>query len=410
MIDFMQEALYSFHHNKVRTALSAFSVFWGVLILIILLASGNGLRNGVYHDFGSDVVDFISIRAGTSTVDYQGNQSGRLIGLTIEDVVAIKENIKDVRFCASENINNTNIFYQQKSVTVDIFGVSTEYFKIKEDLKIQKGRGLNPLDEEKYERVAIVGNSIAKRIFGSVENSVGKLILINDTYIKIIGAFNDKANHGRDSDRIYIPSTTYKQMFGGDSVDAIWLRPIIGGNGFEVEANTINLLKDRHGLSREDSAITSFNIAGQIQNVNNLFKSINIFLWFVGLGTLAAGVVGVSNIMVIAVNERRKEIGIRRAVGATPTAIVVSFLCESVMLTGLSGAAGLVLGMTFIKLISLALDTLNINMSFFYNPTVDIKIALSAIFILIISGVLAGLLPAIHAVKLCPIDSIKYDE
>lgn len=410
MIDFLREALCSFRHNKVRTALSAFSVFWGVLILIILLGFGNGLKNGVYHDFGSDVIDFILIRSGASTVDYEGNQSGRIVGLTNEDVVAIKENIKGVRFCASENINNLKIIYQEKSVATDIFGVSTEYFRVKEDLKIQKGRALNLVDEETHERVIIVGNSIAKRIFGSIENSVGKLVNINETYIKVVGVFNDKANHGRDSDRVYMPYQTYKQLFGGETVDAIWIRPTIGGDGFKVEYEAINLIKDRHHLSRDDGAISSFNIAGQIRNVNNLFHSINIFLWFVGLGTLAAGVVGVSNIMVIAVNERRKEIGVRRAVGATPTSIVISFLCESVMLTGCSGVVGLLLGMALIKTISFALNNLNINLSFFYNPTVDIRIALSAILILVISGVVAGLLPAIHAVQLSPIDSIRYDE
>lgn len=412
MFDSLQEILYTLRQNKLRTALTAFGVFWGIFMLILLLGAGRGMQNGVYEDFGSDVLDFIVAYTGTTSVAYKGMGLGRHIQLTLDDVDAIKQQIPGVRFIAAENQrNNIALIYEQKNANFAVLGVPDEYFDVKESIPFNLGRKLNPLDQRELRKIAVIGSVVAERLFGKDANPVNKDIRVNGVMMKVVGVFYDKGNRGRDSERIYIPQPTFQKMFGeSNRIGSIWLRPQAGVDGFELEKKVIDLLQRRHSVSPEDKrAINSFNMAEPAKMVNGLFFGINAIIWFVGLGTLMAGIIGVSNIMIITVKERTREIGIRKALGATPFSIVSTLLFESILVTGIAGYAGLVMGVGLIELIAFALNSVGAQLPYFKNPEINFQVAITAIILLIAIGALAGLMPALRAAKIMPIEAMRAD-
>ncbi|WP_039916095.1 ABC transporter permease [Cellvibrio mixtus] len=411
-MDGLQEILYTLRMNKLRTALTAFGVFWGIFMLILLLGAGRGMQNGVYEDFGSDVLDFIIAYTGTTSVAYKGMGLGRQIQLTQDDVDAIKQQIPEVRFIAAESQRDgISLVYGRKNASFGVHGVPDEYFDVKESIPFNLGRKLNPFDEKELRKIAVIGTVVAERLFGKDVDPVNKDIRVNGVVMKVVGVFYDKGNRGRDSERVYIPQSTFQKMFGtSNRIGSIWLRPHLGLDGFEVEKKVIELLQRRHSVSPEDKrAIRSFNMAEPAKMVNGLFLGINSFIWFVGLGTLMAGIVGVSNIMIITVKERTREIGIRKALGATPFSIVSTLLLESILVTSIAGYAGLVMGVGLIELISFGLNSVGAQLPFFKNPEVNFQVAITAIILLIVVGALAGLVPALRAAKIMPIEAMRAD-
>ena len=411
-MDGLQEILYTLRQNKLRTLLTAFGVFWGILMLILLLGAGKGMQNGVYESFGSDVRDFIVVYTETTSVAYKGRGLGRHIDLTLEDIAALKEKIPSIRFIAGDNQRGgISIVHEKKSGSFEVHGVPDEYFDIKEGLPINFGRKMNPLDQRDTRKITIIGSVVAERIFGKSVDPTGKLVRINDVVMKVVGVFHDKGNRGRDSERIYIPHSTFQKMFGNSkNIGAIWLRPTLGSDGFKLESDVIALLQQRHYVSPEDKrAIRSFNMAEPAKMVTGLFIAINTLIWFVGLGTLTAGIVGVSNIMIITVKERTREIGIRKALGATPFNIVTTLLMESVLVTSVAGYSGLILGVGVLELIAYGLRTAGADLPFFQNPEVDFQVAITAIILLVVVGALAGLMPALRAARIMPTEAMRAD-
>lgn len=411
-MDGLQEILYTLRQNKLRTALTAFGVFWGILMLILLLGAGRGMQNGVYADFGSDVLDFIVVYTGTTSVAYRGMGLGRQISLTLDDVEAIQRQVKGVGVISPTNERGgISIVYGDKTGSFAVHGVPDEFFKVKESVPFPLGRKINPLDDEYVRKIAVVGTVVAERVFGKDVDPVGKDIRVNGVMMKVVGTFYDKGNRGRDSERVYIPITTFQKLFGAsDKIAAIWLRPQSGFDGFVVEEKIIELLKRRHAVSPEDRrAIRSFNMAEPAKMVNGLFLGINAFIWFVGLGTLMAGIVGVSNIMIITVKERTREIGIRKALGATPLNIVSTLLLESILVTSIAGYAGLVVGVGLIELVSYLLKSVGAQLPYFTNPEINFQVAITAIILLVVVGALAGLVPALRAAKIMPIEAMRAD-
>ena len=227
--------------------------------------------------------------------------------------------------------------------------------------------------------------------------------------MRVVGVFYDKGNRGQNSERVYLPQSTFTKVFGGsDRIDSIWLRPAPGVDGFELEKKVVALLKRRHDVAPDDRrGVNSFNMATPAQNVLGLFVGINVFIWFVGLGTLMAGIVGVSNIMIITVKERTREIGIRKALGATPFSIVGTLLLESTLVTGIAGYLGLVFGVGLLELVAMGLRAAGAKLPYFMNPEVNFRVAVTAILLLVAVGVLAGLMPALRAAKITPIEAMR---
>jgi putative ABC transport system permease protein len=410
MWDGLQEILFTLRQNKLRTLLTAFGVFWGIFMLILMLGAGKGMQNGVYEDFGSEVMDFIIVFSGATSVAHNGMGVGRNVQLNQEDIQAIKQQVPNVRFIASENQNpGATITYEKKLGNFAVHGIPDDYFKIKESVPFNLGRKINPFDQQDNRKICELGTAVVEKIFGKDFNPVGKEVRINGVVMKVVGVFHDKGNRGRDSEQIYIPDTTYRKVFGsGNTVQTIWLRPIQGTDGFALEKKVIELLQRRHTVSPDDKrAIRSFNMAEPAKMVNGLFIGIKAIIWFVGMGTLAAGIVGISNIMIITVKERTREIGIRKALGATPKNIVGTLLMESILVTSVAGYVGMVLGVGLLELVSFGLRKSGAKMSFFQNPEVDFQVAVTAIILLVVVGALAGLVPALKAARIMPTEAMR---
>lgn len=409
-MDSLQEILFTLRQNKLRTAMTAFGVFWGIFMLVILLGAGKGMQNGVYDDFSSDAMDFIVIYSQTTSVAYEGMGLGRQILLTKSDLDGMPQQVPGVGFIANENQRGgVTMIYEKRQGSFNVHGVPDEYFELKNSVPFTFGRKMNPLDESNARKITVIGSVVAERLFEKGIDPVGRDIKVNGVVMKVVGVFNDKGNNGRDSERIYMPATTFSKMFGtSDRIGSIWIRPAPGVDGYELEKNAIAFLQKRHQVSPEDKrAIRSFNMAEAAARVNGLFFGIAVINWFVGLGTLLAGIVGISNIMIITVKERTREIGIRKALGATPTNIIGTLVFESILVTSIAGYAGLVLGVGLIELISFGLRSVGAELPFFKNPEIDFQVAITAMILLIVAGAIAGLIPAARAAKIMPIEAMR---
>jgi len=289
--------------------------------------------------------------------------------------------------------------------------VPDEYFMVKEDVPFNFGRKPNPLDQGEIRKVVVIGTVVAERLFAKGEDPVGKYVRVKNVEMKVVGVFYDKGGRGQNSERVLMPLTTMQKMYGDARfTDNIWVRPAKGVDGFELEKKVLELLKRRHEVAPEDiRGIASFNMAEPMQRVTGLFIGIDVFIWFVGLGTLTAGIVGISNIMIITVKERTREIGIRKALGATPFNIVSTLLLESTLVTGFAGYLGLVVGVGLLELMAFGLRSSGAKLPYFMNPSVDFQLALTALALLVGVGVLAGLMPALRAAKITPTEAMKAD-
>ncbi len=410
MLDGLQEILFTLRQNKLRTVLTAFGVFWGIFMLVLLLGAGRGMQNGIYDDFGSDVLDFIIVWSGDTTVAYNGMAPGRRIQLQIADIEAVRKQIPGVRLVAGERyVPNGTINYERKNSNGQILGIPDEYFKVKDDVPFNFGRKPNPLDQNETRKVVVIGSAVADRLFAKGEEPVGKYVRVKDVVMKVVGVFYDKGGRGQNSERVLMPLTTMQAIYGGGRIaDTIWVRPEAGADGFEVEKKIVELVKRRHDVSPDDKrGVNSFNMAMPARNITGLFIGINVFIWFVGLGTLMAGIVGISNIMIITVKERTKEIGIRKALGATPFQIVSTLLLESTLVTAFAGYLGLVFGVGLLELVAFGLRSSGAKLPYFLNPSVDFQVAVTAILLLVGVGILAGLMPALRAAKITPTEAMR---
>src|SRR4051812_12642463 len=410
MLDGLQEILFTLRQNKLRTILTAFGVFWGIFMLVLLLGAGRGMQNGIYEDFGSDVLDFVIVWTGDTSLAYHGMGPGRKIQLKLADIEALKQQVPGIRLISAERfVENGTITYERKNSNGQILGVPDEYFRVKEDVPFNFGRRINLLDMDESRKMVVIGTKVAERLFDKGVDPVGKDIRVKDVVMKVAGVFFDKADREQNSERVIMPLTTMQRIYGGgDITDNIWVRPQPGVDGFELEKQVLALLKRRHDVSPDDTrGIASFNMAEPMKRVTGLFVGIDVFIWFVGLGTLMAGIVGISNIMIITVKERTKEIGIRKALGATPFHIVSTLLLESTLVTGVAGYVGLVIGVGLLELVALALRSTGAKLPYFVNPGVDFKLALIALALLVGVGVLAGLMPALRAARITPTEAMK---
>jgi putative ABC transport system permease protein len=356
------------------------------------------------------VLDFIIVWSGDTSVAYNGMGVGRRIRLDEADIDALRNQVPGIRTVAGDtSLGNGLITHGEKTSNSPIRGIPDEYFDIKEDVPFNLGRKVNPLDINDIRKVAVIGTSVAERLFPGGVEPVGKDIRIKDVVMKVVGVFHDKGNRGRNSENVFIPMSTFQKVYGGGGrIDSIWLRPKPGVDGFELEKQVVEIIKRRKDVSPEDRrGVNSFNMAEPAQRVNGLFTGINVFIWFVGLGTLTAGIVGISNIMIITVKERTREIGIRKALGATPFSIVSTLLLESTLVTAFAGYVGLVVGVGLIEFIAFVMRQLGVQGGYFVNPEVNFSVAMTAIALLIGVGLLAGLVPALRAARITPIEAMK---
>lgn len=411
-LDRWQEIYHVLTANKLRTFLTAFGVFWGIFMLVILMGSGNGLENGAKGNFGSFATNSVYIWGQSTSMPYNGFKRGRWIGFDNEDTKALQD-IEGVEVLCPKNQlgghrGSNNVQRGKYYGAFQVSGDVPEIVRIS-PRKMLKGRFINDLDQQEKRKVAVIGERVAEVLFDSGEDPIGEYIEINGIYFMVIGVFDLYASGDfseRELERIHIPFSTFQQAF--NYVNRVGWFSVLSESNIPVstvEARVREVLKKRHNIHPDDPrALGSFNAEEQFNKMNFLFIGIRLLVWFVGIGTLLAGVIGVSNIMLVVVKERTKEIGIRKAIGATPASIVIQILLESITLTSIAGYLGLVFAVGALEGVNAMIGE---GAGMFKNPEIDFNAAVISLIILIIGGTLAGLIPAQKAASVNPIIALR---
>ncbi len=411
-LDKWQEIYYSLRKHKVRTFLTAFGVFWGIFMLVVLMGAGNGLHNGVMQDF--DIAkNAVFVWTNQTSMPFKGLQPGRSINLKNSDIRAIKEQIRDVEVIAPRNVlqGDFRVVKGQKSVSFNVVGDYPAFLKVK-PLEITRGRFINQHDITQYRKIAVIGAQVQNRLYEPHEVIIGSYIRIKGVFFKVVGTF-DTLLKGDDAiedvQTIYIPNTTMQRTFNqGDNIGWFGLVPRPGIPAASIEGQVKSLLAARHKVHPQDqAAFGSFNVEKEYMEVQGLFSGISAVSWLVSIMTIIAGVVGVGNIMLIIVKERTKEFGIRKSVGAPPWSIISMILLESLILTGFAGYCGLLAGVGFVEFINFSLVEFALESEFFANPQIDFQVAITAVFILALAGTLAGIIPAHKAANVDPVLALR---
>ncbi len=403
--------------NWFRTVLTAFGVFWGIFILIILLAAGKGFENGVNMEFGDVATNTMFMWTRTATKAYQGMPKDRRFNYRLSDVEDIRRNVPNLRFISPRNQlggfnGSNNVVRGIKTGAYDVYGDYPEIIK-QEPMDITQGRFINYNDINERRKVAIIGEGVRNELFEKDEEVLGTYIKIQGVNFMVIGMYKKK-NSGGDGEegqkQIYVPFTAFSQAFNrGDRVGWMAITAVDDVPITRIKSKIIDIVKKNHRIHPEDErAIGHFDLNEEYSRVQRLFVAIRVIAYFVGTLVLLSGIIGVSNIMLIVVKERTKEIGIRRSLGASPWNIRSQVLTESVFLTIISGMAGIVFSSFLIFLINLAMESSG-PVDMFANPSVNIGVVSVALGILIFSGLLAGFIPAQNAIKIRPIEALRTD-
>lgn len=409
-IDKWQEIFHTIRKNKLRTFLTAFSVAWGIFILMVLLGFGTGFQKGVEYQFRDVAVNSIWISGGETSLPYKGMKPGKRIWFTNQDMEDIVRKVEGVEHMAGRYYcwGEFTVRYGSKYSSFEVFGANPAHQYL-ENQRPLKGRFINELDMREKRKVCAIGTDVVPVLFGS-EDPIGKWIDVRGIKYKVVGVFDDDGGEG-ELKRIFIPLST-AQLAYSEPTRVHNIMFTAGDASVKESEEMVKqakiALSENHIFDPEDPrAVRVWNNVEQFQKFSNLFSWIKIFLWIVGVMTIIAGIVGVSNIMLIVVKERTREIGIRKALGATPGSIIGLFLQESVLITTAAGYFGLVAGIGLIEFINWALVKFNAQAEFFRNPEINISTAVGATLMLIIAGALAGYFPAKTAANIQPIESLR---
>lgn len=406
-LDKWQEIFHTIRQNKLRTFLTGFSVAWGIFMLIILLGSGNGLQNGIEYQFRDDATNSIFVYRGRTDKTYKGLNKNRLVQLDMEDYKWIRQNLPSIQNSSARyNIYGDNkISYKSEYGDFSIRTVHPGYKEIEKTMPV-KGRFINQMDIQETRKVASIGTKVEEVLFKRGEDPIGKHITINGISFQVVGVFDDEGGD-RELRRVYLPITTAQKLFSRDNkVHALMFTTNqVSAEESKQMVQTLRgkLAQNHHFQESDEGAVYISNNVERYKQFRDVFAAIDLFIWIIGIGTIIAGIVGVSNIMIILVKERTQEIGIRKAIGATPFSIISLILMESILITTFAGYIGMVLGVGILNLIS---NTITAN-DFFMNPQVDLGIAISATLLLIVSGMIAGFFPARKAAKIKPIVALR---
>ena len=405
-----QEILETISKNRLRTFLTGLSVASGIFILVILLGFGQGMQNGIGKQFEQDASNRISVYTGVTSTGYKGLNPGRFIEMTNDDYnYLIAKYQDDLQFKSSVyRIWSGILNFKNESGSYRVEGVYPDY-QFLENEGLTEGRYINYSDQNSKAKVIVIGNKVKQDIFKD-KSPLGEQVQINGINFKVVGVYSDPGGE-REETRVFLPISTAQRVFGGaDKVNNLGFTLMPKKNFQDALVQSLQFskeieafLKERHLVSPDDtSAVNINNTLENAKRFYDLIGMIKAFFWFVGICTLIAGIVGVSNIMLIIVKERTKEIGIRKALGAQPASIISMILHESIFVTTIAGFSGLIVSMGLLEVLGP-----NLQMDYILNPSVNFNVALTTVFILVIAGALAGFVPAWRAARIKPIAALR---
>ncbi|GAB6013099.1 ABC transporter permease [Viscerimonas tarda] len=415
MFDFdsLREITSTISKNKLRTFLTGLAVAWGIFMLIVLLAAGNGLKNGVSSNFSGRAKNSITIWPGWTSMPYRGLPVDRNIRFDAKDYDLIRNRMPNVEYVSPKIQQGTTISYEKEYGSWSLEGVTPDAVFIN-NLEVTggKGRFINRIDMQQRRKVIVISDEM-KTILFKKEEAIGKYVLAGNLAYRVIGIYKDQNGRMRSSSPAYIPFTTaqalYNKGYGFRQIDFT----LTGLHSIEENKAYVEQLRERlgkiHGFDPKDnSALRVWNTAENAIETENMYSGLELVVWIIGILSLIGGLVGIGNIMLVTVKERTKEIGIRKAIGATPLSILKLIIFEAILITAVSGYAGMLCGIGLAEIVSTALSNMpSDGMTIFKDPSVSLGIVIRATLFLIVAGVLTGLIPAIKATRVSPVEAMR---
>jgi len=416
--DKWNEIIEALSANPFRTLITAFGVFWGIFILVILLSASQGLQNGIKRQMGGLSTNTMFMWTNSTSKPYKGLPQGRNFNFKNGDIDVIKRDVDGLQFVSPRNQlggfrGSNNVVRGTKTGAYNVYGDYPEFIQ-QQPMDILQGRFINYGDIDHKRKVAIIGEGVIRDLYTANEKVLGSYIKVQGINFLVVGVYKSISNMGGDAEesqkQVFIPFTTFQQAFNyGDVVGWMTITAKDDVPITDVKQSIFDLLKQRHSVDpTDDRAIGHFDLYQEFKKINGLFDILTAVSYIVGIFILGSGIIGIVNIMLIIVKERTQEIGIRRALGATPATIIKQILTESVVLSLVSGMAGIIFASLVLIGVNVALDNApNAQQIPIVNPSVHLGVVVLALVILVIAGLLAGLIPAITAIKVKPIDALR---
>ncbi len=411
-LDLWEEIFDSLTKNKTRTFLTAFGIFWGIFMLILLMGGGNGLKSMLGQNFAGFASNSGFMISNVTSEPYKGFRKGRYWNITLKDVDKVKNCVPEIDICTPTIRNWGSIAKADNhSMSVQICGEKGDYNQV-DNPKIKFGREINDIDCIQHRKVCVIGSRIVEELFPSIGkngNPCGRHIQVDSVSYTIVGVSGKSSGGisigGNATTMVHLPYSTMQQMYNkGDAVDILCLTAKSQYKMSDVQYKVEQLLKRTHLISPDDTqALVKVNAEAVFSMVDNLFKGVSILVWMIGLGTLIAGAIGVSNIMIVTVKERTTEIGIRRAIGATPSNILMMVMSESIVLTLVAGMSGISFAVFILQALENSMQEDSPGSVF----QITFGLAIGAALMLSILGIIAGLAPALRAMKIKPVDAMR---
>ena len=412
--DTWQEIFSSIAKNKTRTVVTIIGVLWGIFIYITLSGSAKGLDNGFDREFQDMAMNSMFVWPQSTSIPYAGFKIGRSPRLTIQNVKTLKQQVPEIQYIAPRNARGVrsgppaSVVYGDISRTYNIYGDYPEYTEISTKKIYKGGRFINNSDITNKRKVCVIGERTKKELFEEDDNPVGKFIRIDNVYFQVVGVHKYNPGGGFETDGdIFIPFETFRNLYNtGDKVNWFVIAAYDNADVIAVEKKVKKALKRIHNVSPDDErAFGSFNLGELFNRIKGFADGMTFLSLVVGMATIIAGVIGIGNILLISVKERTKELGVRRALGATPAEVRIQIVLESIFLTLIAGVLGIILGA--VALATINFFTQDLTDFPYTNPTVPTPLVLGALLIMTVMGTLIGLIPAQRAVSIKPIDALR---
>ena len=416
-LDRWNEMWQTIARNKKRSVMTAFGVFWGVFMLVVLLSFGIGLGDLFSSNLGNMSSNSAFIFSSRTTIPYQGMPSGRWWSVKESDISNLRT-LEGMKYVAPIFFGR-DVQVSKGNIGGDYFivGSHPEYQKI-DPLGVLEGRCLNEIDEIKMRKMCVIGEDIKTALFKE-ESPIGQTIKVNNSYFVVVGVvklINKVMDFGNTEETVFVSSSLFRQLYSyGDKVDAIAMTGNDDANINQIFAKAKKIVASNNMIDPKDSkAVTGFSFSEELKKINNMVSGVFVLTWIVGLGTLLAGIVGISNIMLVTVRDRTSEIGIRRALGAKPRDVVLQILSESFVLTFIAGVAGLTMAVALMSVVDPLIRNTLVGTGEIQGITlpsfqIDFWMGLACVGIIVFCSLLAGLIPAYRAIKVKAVDAIRYE-